>query len=403
MKKHKFLIGLFLFSFLLRCIVVLVTPTEIVSDFKTMYDASLEVLHHTTQYQSSPYFLTWGYQMGHVLYQSILLSLIESVTFLKLVNALVTSLIVVFIYLLGLKINRPKDEKAARIMGLFYAIFPFPLLLNTVLTNQHLPMLLVLIAIYLLLSIDFHRGFVLKSIGVGLLLGFANLLRSEQIIMIVAIFLFGLYLLYQKYPWQKLCSCFLLIVVFYTLLFQTVSLVLIKTNLSPSGLENKNPAWKFVVGLNNESNGMYHEGDAQLYATDYERAKDEAIHRMMDWKHLPFLFLKKTKIQWFDSDLSWSLNYDIDPTVYRVLDGWNQIWILLLHFFAGLSLFSLFGKKRTSLQVLITLILFVSFGVYLLIEIMPRYAYTAQIFEAILGSVGVSLLLHFWQKKSHTA
>ena len=146
LKKHKLVLFLFFFSFLIRIGVVLWIDTPVISDFKTMYEASQELLNGTTAYKSMPYFLTWGYQMGHVIYQTLLLAIINSITFLKIINALVTSLTVVFIYLIGKELT---NKKASFIISMIYSIFLFPLLLNTVLTNQLLPMLLILIAIYL--------------------------------------------------------------------------------------------------------------------------------------------------------------------------------------------------------------------------------------------------------------
>ena len=89
LKDNKFIIGLFLFAFISRVIIILVVDTPIISDFKTMYEAALEIVKGTSDYKDSFYFLTWGYQMGHVLYQSVLLSIINSVVFLKIMNAFI--------------------------------------------------------------------------------------------------------------------------------------------------------------------------------------------------------------------------------------------------------------------------------------------------------------------------
>lgn len=398
-KKHRFLIGLFLFSFLLRLIVIFTIDTEITSDFKTMYDASLELLNGTTHYKNSIYFLTWGYQMGHVIYQSLLLSIINSVTFLKIINALVTSLTVVFIYLLGCKIA---TKKAAAIASILYSIFLFPLFLNTVLTNQLLPILLVLIALYLLSKLNYQNNIIIHSIIIGLLLGLSNILRSEAIVIIAAIFLYSIFLIMNKYSFKKVISSFLLICISYFSLFHITSFIFIKTDISPSGLHNMNPAWKFVLGFNYETNGMYSDTDASLYANNYELSKQVVKERVSEFNKIPLLFLKKIKIQWFNSDLSWSLNQQIDLHTYQRLNFINQLFIILFHFFAFLSIFSIMKKNFHPLQILITLILFAYFGAYLLIEIMPRYAYSMQVFEAILASVGINIFLkkinYFYKK-----
>ena len=388
LKDNKFIIGLFLFAFILRVIIILVVDTPIISDFKTMYEAALEIVKGTSDYKDSLYFLTWGYQMGHVLYQSILLSIINSVVFLKIMNALISSLTIVFLYLI---MKRVVNIKIAKISSIFYSVFLFPLLLNTVLTNQFLPLLLILIAIYLFISIDKGK-YLLKAIIIGLLLGISNILRSEGIVIITALLLYSFYLIIKKVNIKKTIITFILIVCSYMAIFNITSYALIKTDISPNGLKNMNPTWKFVLGFNYETNGMYSSSDAEVYATDQEKAKEVVKERISEWEKIPVLFLKKIKILWFNSDLSWSLGYLENKTLVSVLTVINQIFIIILDLLALLSVPLLFKKNRSNIQVLITLILFVYFGVYLLIEVMPRYAYPLQAFLLILASISLNYI-----------
>ncbi len=388
LKDNKFIIGLFLFAFILRVIVILVVDTPIISDFKTMYEAALEIVKGTSDYKDSLYFLTWGYQMGHVLYQSILLSIINSVVFLKIMNALISSLTIVFLYLI---MKRVVNIKIAKISSIFYSIFLFPLLLNTVLTNQFLPLLLILIAIYLFISIDKGK-YLLKTIIIGLLLGISNILRSEGIVIITALLLYSFYLIIRKVNIKKTIITFILIACSYMAIFNITSYALMKTDISPNGLKNMNPTWKFVLGFNYETSGMYSSSDAEIYATDQDKAKEIVKERLSEWEKIPVLFLKKIKILWFNSDLSWSLGYLENKTLVSILTVINQIFIIILDLLALLSVPLLFKKNRSNIQVLITLILFVYFGVYLLIEVMPRYAYPLQAFMLILASISLNYI-----------
>ncbi len=388
LKKYKFVIFLFCFSFLIRLLVISIVKTPIESDFKTMYKASLEIINNTSFYKNSSYFLMWAYQMGHVLYQSLLLSIINSVTFLKIVNCLITSLIVVFIFLIGKKIS---SEKIAFIVSILYSVFLFPLLLNTVLTNQHLPMLLVLISIYLLSELDYNKCF-LKSLLIGLLLGISNILRSEGIVIIVAIFLYSIYLIIKKYNIKKIIVSFVVIVTTYLLMFNGTSFLLEKTDISKNGLKNMNPTWKLVLGFNYYSNGMYNKDDDLLYANDQNQSKSIVRKRISNYQKLPMLFIKKSKILWFNSDLSWSLGYINNSFIYKILNVINQIFIIVFSILSLISIYLLF-KEESKIQILISLILLIYFGAYLFIEVMPRYAYSLQIFEAILSCVGLKILL----------
>ena len=394
-KENKFIVFLFLFSFIIRTITISVVKTPIISDFKMMYDASLELVNGTTNYRELSYFLMWGYQMGHVIYQAMLLLFVNSVFFLKLVNCIVTSFTVIFIYLICRKIC---SEQSARVASILYSVFLFPLLLNTVLSNQQLPMLLILIAIYKLFDID-YSDFIKSSIIIGILLGISNILRSETIVIMCAIMLYSLYLMFIKYDYKRVIGSFLIIFLTYSLVFNGTSGLLKISGVSPSGLDNNNSMWKFVQGFNYETSGMYSSDDASLYSGDKVAAKEEFINRVSQIEKIPLLFLKKIKILWFNSDLTWSINSLYGTLIFKVLDIINQLFIICFNILTFCSLFKFIMKKISKEQVLVTLILGVYFGVYLLIEVMPRYAYSLQIFEAILIGISIDYIVDFITNK----
>lgn len=387
--KHKIIIFLFLFAFVIRIGVILWIDTPVISDFKTMLDASKELVNGTDAYKSMPYFICWGYQMGHVIYQAILLNIINSITFLKIVNAIVTSSTVIMIYLIGKELS---NTKAAIIISIIYSIFLFPLLLNTVLTNQLLPMLLILIAIYLWMKKKKENK--LMPVIIGILLGISNMLRSETIVIIIAFVLYTIFLMIKKENRKALIINLCLIIISYFTLTTATSFVLKATDISPSGLENKNSSWKFLEGLNIETRGQYSEDDAVKYSYDKKKTTKELKKRIQEeWQQYPLLFAKKTKILWLNSDLSWSLGHIENQEDLKLYEGINQIFIYFFVIMSLLSAITLFKKTYKKEQILILLILFVYFGVYLFIEVMPRYAYSLQIFEALLASITLGYIL----------
>ena len=387
--KYKLIIFLFLFTLTIRVAIVLLIDTPVISDFKTMLEASKELVNGTDAYKSMPYFITWGYQMGHVIYQAILLNIINSITFLKIVNAIATSFTVVMIYLIGKELS---NTKAAIIISIIYSIFLFPLLLNTVLTNQLLPMLLILIAIYLWMKKKKENK--LMPVIIGILLGISNMLRSETIVIIIAFVLYTIFLMIKKENRKALIINLCLIIISYFTLTTATSFVLKATDISPSGLENKNSSWKFLEGLNVETRGQYSEDDAVKYSYDKKKTTKELKKRIQEeWQQYPLLFAKKTKILWLNSDLSWSLGHIENQEDLKLYEGINQIFIYFFVIMSLLSAITLFKKTYKKEQILILLILFVYFGVYLFIEVMPRYAYSLQIFEALLASITLGYIL----------
>ena len=387
--KYKLIIFLFLFTLTIRVAIVLLIDTPVISDFKTMLEASKELVNGTDAYKSMPYFITWGYQMGHVIYQAILLNIINSITFLKIVNAIATSFTVVMIYLIGKELS---NTKAAIIISIIYSIFLFPLLLNTVLTNQLLPMLLILIAIYLWMKKKKENK--LMPVIIGILLGISNMLRSETIVIIIAFVLYTIFLMIKKENRKALIINLCLIIISYFTLTTATSFALKATDISPSGLENKNSSWKFLEGLNIETRGRYSEDDAVKYSYDKKKTTKELKKRIQEeWQQYPLLFAKKTKILWLNSDLSWSLGHIENQEDLKLYEGINQIFIYFFVIMSLLSAITLFKKTYKKEQILILLILFVYFGVYLFIEVMPRYAYSLQIFEALLASITLGYIL----------
>ena len=101
-----------------------------------MYQASNLLRVSDLSYTESSYFIKRGYQVGHVVYQAILLNICNSIFFLKIVNCLALSGTTVLIYLI---VKDLLNEKVAKFTSLTYVFYLHPVLLTTVLTNQHVP------------------------------------------------------------------------------------------------------------------------------------------------------------------------------------------------------------------------------------------------------------------------
>ena len=159
--------GLFIFitALIIRLLTIFILKVEVLDDFKTMLDASRLLIKGNLSFTNSFYFKNFS---------------------LKIVNSIVTALIVLFIYLITKKLFK---EKAARMVSLGYIFYLYPLYLNSVLTNQHIPALLYLIVIYLLL--EKKSTFKTYTI-IGILLVFANFLRTESIIFVMGIIMFDI-------------------------------------------------------------------------------------------------------------------------------------------------------------------------------------------------------------------
>ena len=124
-------------------------PFGTLDDFKTMLEASRSLIQGDLSFMKGFYFQTYPFQLGLVLYQSLLLKIANTTFILRFMNSIFTALCVLMIYLISRKLVK---ENTARIISFSYLFYAYPIYLNSVLTNQHIPALLTLVAIYLLME-----------------------------------------------------------------------------------------------------------------------------------------------------------------------------------------------------------------------------------------------------------
>ena len=386
--NHKFLLFLFFVSLLLRIFMVFMIDVPVNSNYKMMYDASLELISHTGSYKSCLYFFTFGYQLGYVFFQSILLSIVNSVFFIKIVNCVTSSFTIVFIYLISKELS---NKKAASIISIIYSIFLFPLLFPSLLSNQILSMLLVLIVIYL--WIRQKRITVFRSIVIGILLVIAEVLQRDIFIIVIGFVFYLVFLIINNKEKKVLFLSMMCIVSTFIILLVTTSYVFKVTGISPNGLANKNPAWRVLEGVHVSSNGRIQEDDFK-YLGSVEKTKKELNRRIReDYLDFPKLFLNKIKTIWFSSDIGRFLDDNKEEEEIQFYIMINQFFVYFFFIMSLLSVITIFKKIYKSPQIFISFILVSYFIYYLLVEVTPEYAYSLQILEAVLASITLGYIL----------
>lgn len=398
----NFVLFLFLFSFVIRLAFILTINTPPISDFATLLDASISFTKGNYSFNSSSYFIYWAYQIGFVVYQGLLLKIVNSILFLKLINCLVTSLICVLIYLIC-KIFC--SEKNAKIISMLYSCFIFPLAYNSILTNQHMSALLIYFGIYILVADNLKLKKYQKIIISGVLFSIGNIIRPEGIITIFSILLYFILLLKKENLRETVKNITLLLCSYY-FIFMIVSGILIQTNIAPNGLKNNAPQWKFVLGFNFNTNGKYSDEDAWTI-TDSSGGYSLVLNRIKEnYKDLPKLFWNKSKIFWTKSSLDWSfynvenqdipiLNLEINSSkVARLLTKINYSYYFLIFLLSIVGIINIIKNYHNINNKIIILLnqIIVTFGVYLLIEVQSRYSYFIQITIFILATYGIEYI-----------
>lgn len=392
--KH-FGIMLLIISFLIRLVVIIVANFPQVYDFKTLLEASHMFANGDYSFNTWFHFSTWGYQTAFVIYQGVLLKLFHSEFILKLLNIIYSSLIVYIVYRAGLKIS--KNEKSARIVSILYMIFPFYLFLNTVLLNSHLATLLSYIGIFFLLKEDAkYKDYFFG----GLLIAFGNIIRPEGIIIVLTLLVYKL-ITFRKENIKKIIISLLIFLSTYFIICNGSSFLVKASNINPSGLENKDPLWKFLLGFNYESCGYYVDEDSKFQVSKEVEINEIKRRALEDIPRTGKLMVCKVDRFWLSSGLENEMGSfnDKEFKILGITIKFSKIKDLAIVMNKGiniiiLSLFLLgiiINRKKIKDEVLFLLIMIlITFGVYLFIEIQPRYLYFIHVAIFILATLGLN-------------
>ena len=399
--KH-FGLTLFLISFLVRLVFIVIFKFPQLDDFSTLLDASHMFSRGDYSFNMWFHFHTWGYQTGFVIYQGLLLKLFHSEFLLKLLNVIYSSCLVLFIYKVGRRIS---DEKSARVVSLLYMIFPFHMFLNSIMANHHLATLLMYLGILFLVKKD--KSFKDYILG-GVLISLGNIIRPEGIIVVCSFLVYEFFLLDKKKLLNTIIRICSFLIIYFSIGF-CASFLVIKTGVNPSGLSNKDPLWKFILGFNYNTCGYYEDSDSQYQInreTEISIIKERALS---DLPRTGRLMLCKIDHFWLQSDLDMETAqyndkifnlFGFDIKMGNILDKVISVNGYIYVFIFSMFLIGIFIKrKRLSNEALFLLIMcVVTFFVFLLIEIQPRYAYFIHISIFILASMGVKFVLDFISK-----
>lgn len=403
-KIKYFGIILFVVSFIIRLIFIIVANFPQVYDFKTLLDASEMFAKGDYSFNSWFHFATWGYQTAFVIYQGVLLKLFHSIFILKLLNVIYSSILVLIVYKLGLKIS--KNEVSSRIISLLYMIFPFYLFLNSVLLNSHLATLLSYLGIFFIIKENAkYKDYLIGSILIAL----GNIIRPEGIIIVLTLIIFKIITL-KKENIKKIIISLLIFLSSYFIICNGSSFLVKASNINPSGLQNKDPLWKFLLGFNYDTCGYYTDDDA-VYQINKETEIKEIKRRALE--NIPRtgkLMVCKVDRFWLSSGLENEMGSFNDKTfnIMGINIKFSMIKNLAINLNKGINIVVLalmllgliVNRKSIKNETLFLLIMIlITFGVYLFIEIQPRYLYFIHISVFALASLGINYIQELRIKK----
>lgn len=400
----RFTRRLFVGAFALRVAILLLLHPPIESDFRMLYDAARGVLAGDFSFQNTVYFSLWGYQSPFVAWEAFWLLLWDSPYCLKLVNAALAAGISCLLYRLA---RERAGRRAAQRAALLLELLPFSAVFHTVLSNQIPSAFFLTLGVWLLACGDCDRLGFLRYPLAGLAMQAGNLLRSEGVIVLTATLAWAAFwMLKRPKEARRLLAGLAALFAVYFAAHAGADALVRGSGLCRYGLENRDPAWKVVLGVNPEFRGGYSDEDWDLVGPtlDEERqptAETAALQNGLIRERLSvgptrlaLLLWDKIDHLWATAGLQWALGHlePVWPKLCALARRSDRGMFFLALGLAVYGLPGLRGRRDEPSALLPYFIFFAAFCAFLPIEVQPRYAYLPQLYVFQAAAFGLERL-----------
>ncbi|WP_391570682.1 ArnT family glycosyltransferase [Cohnella sp.] len=389
-----------------RLIWIFTVDTQPVSDFLDMHSGALSAASGDFSFGTNDYFTRWGYQIGFALYEAFIITLFGTDPIvLKVFNVLFQAGTAILVYL---STARAFSETGGRAAALLYAVYVPNIMMCSVLTNQHISVFFFFLGVYIII----RRGLAGKWdwLAVGLCFGFAHLMRPLGGFFLVGlvayIVLFKLLPSIRERKWGALAARTAGAIAVYLLVQQLASFALVQTGVTASPLSNQEPYWKFMIGLNPDTNGGWSYDDT-VYVLQFpqgeerNRAELELLkQRLTDKRQIGELFLSKARSMWGaeDSAAMWSIQDQIRPELQKRLIQIERIQYVLLAQFALIAA-GVMAYRGASVEASMFMLLLLGYAaLHIVIEMQTRYRIDIFPCVFILQSFGATVLLNSFKR-----
>ncbi len=401
--KKKWLRALCIFAlaFLIRYIAWRIFLPKAFSDFDTFARVTKFLFDGDYAFLDGDYWQLWSYQLGFPWFVAQICRLVgfHSDTFCLMLNMAASAACAAVLYLIA---DRFSPGKPAIVVGLAFSSLVLSISLGTIFTNQNISMLFVLLALLVLAK---NTNDWKAAILAGLLLAAANFIRTDIVVFPAAILVGGL-LQCRKKPFS-LSTCFhsplFSAILCAAVFFCTGKLLdLAFTTINAGGLGNHCPLYKFAVGLNQESGGIYSQKIANMLFSnpayiENPALRDAAAKQLIEQelsvglRPLLGLMLKKCSTLWEASCYNFSMLHscieaggfwldkfstkaDSLSAVFRICEILQRMVLFAGGTFAAIRHR---GKKDGQSQIMWMLAVLAFGAISLVIEVQYRYSFLA--------------------------
>lgn len=398
-------------SLLLRTIVIFMLHPPVISDYKIMFEAANDLAAGDLSFLQTEYFLLWAYQIPFVGWEAMLLSLCNSIVFIKIINAVISSLTVLITYKIMCEIVR---ASTAQIGAIALMLYPFHFTLPTVLTNQIVSAFFVMLGVWVMVSSEIRTAKTIRIIMAMALIQIGYLLRPDAAVVSIAFVLLFTYKMIAGRDIAVIERVWGVVCVIATFFLTKYLCALLFRNLFGIGnIDNNFPAWKLILGLNHETGGQWSASDWKIVSATFssmglptQETKELSRQIISQRIQVPLIQTMKlvlTKIDnlWLHNGMNWVFQHlkNADWSVQLVLNGvitFDRVIFFITIIFSILGvIFSKCSCKPKDVNILLfSLLVVVMFAsAYTIIEVQPRYAYLPQFFIFIISTLGIDYII----------
>lgn len=375
---------------------ITVVPNLQVSDYGNFWSRAFNYEVGNPLYQDdNDYFSKYAYQTGFFVYVVGVVKIFGYHIFvIQFLNVIYQALILYVTYLTVNKVFH--NIRMARLAVLLLMIDLDWFALNAQTSNQYLGSLMFLLTFYLLM-LDKTKYYLLA--GVTLALG--CIVRPIGPVVVAGIIVFGLLIkLWKQHNYQSSLKILATLAIYF-LLFSLAGWGIKASGINEYGLSNRDSEWKFVTGLNYDSNGAYSPdlnrfidpSKSRNEMNNVEKAQVKRERTFLNQHHSWLrLFVNKTQLLWSSRTMatdSTNFNLNHSQKTFDLVNYSAYIGSIILIIFSWIGSLELFKTKFSDNLYLLLLPLMALAVVQLLIEVQGRYRIEFLPVIAIIGSLGL--------------
>lgn len=417
-KKNIILISLIILSLILRVLLLIFDYNEPQSDYATFYYNAIHVATGegtlSSQYISAfPYLYGYIYVLGQ--FMKLIGTTYNGVIFFNIILDLLGAL---FIYLFSKKVFNKNLATVSLLVWLFnpFSIYFSVICSPIIILNTFFALCLYLASLFVT-NLNNRKKVVIYGLLLGTFLSITNIFRPIMIILIIAIFIYLVYLLTKKHKniALNIVIGFLLLYCSYQignkLYYWTVS------DVTGYKITKSLPGWSIYVGSNILSNGEWSTMnieiyDKNFYAKDYnpakfsdtfvklgiERYKSNGIRNNINlFVNKSYVLGSKTNEYSYASFKNHYINEDNSHILTFVNIYTNLFWYMLVIFN---FIFAIINIKYKDEKLIPYYLLVIGLCVStLLVEVSPRYFFPMFVPLCFISSISIYNLIVFIKEK----